>query len=331
MKSKNPKKGKGNNRPPLPVKPKRQNKKVELSADAKAPAILKKASPFDHVWILKNALPIVRDYGQQLTIRALHYRLVAAGMTNDQQHYKKVCSSMANARWDGVLRFESFLDHERQTIGSTPYEPTTVDEKVGTAKHQIKLWANNYSKNRWENQPIYPEVFIEKKALQGMFEKPCREMDVALNPCKGYPSLTFLNDAARRISDAVAEGKEPIILYFGDYDCTGEDIPRSIQDNLDRLGCAVEVRRVALFEDQVIKWKLPPAPTKTTDSRAAAWDGLGQVELDAVEPRQLIKLIETSLNSVFDSKLYAELQVQQQDEKKKFQRILKRDFSKLLD
>jgi hypothetical protein len=151
------------------------------------------------------------------------------------------------------------------------------------AKNQIKLWATSYHKNRWENQPIYPEVFIEKKALQGVFEKPCKDWDVALNPCKGYPSLTFLYDAKKRYEEAIKSGKTPIILYFGDYDCSGEDIPRSIQDTLSRMGTDVEVRRIALMEEQVTDWKLPPAPTKTKDTRSRNWTGLGQVELDAVD------------------------------------------------
>lgn len=42
------------------------------------------------------------------------------------------------------------------------------------------------------------------------------------------------------------------------------------------------------MEQQVIEWGLPPAPAKETDSRTANWDGLGQVELDAVKPEKLI-------------------------------------------
>jgi len=86
-----------------------------------------------------------------------------------------------------------------------------------------------YAKNRWENQDYYIEVWIEKKALQGVFERPCRNNAVALFACKGYPSLTSVKEASYRIRSV---SQEPIILYFGDYDPTGEDIPRSISDNL---------------------------------------------------------------------------------------------------
>lgn len=242
----------------------------------------KEKSPFTKQWILETGIPIVKSYRGNLTIRSLHYRLVAEGMINDNNHYAKVKAAMVEARWAGLVDFSAFKDHERETHGRTEWEETNVPDKVETAKEQIKAWARSYNKNRWENQPNYVEVFIEKKAIQGVFELPCYRWDVALNPCKGYPSLTFLWDAKQRFDKAIREGKQPIIIYFGDYDCSGEDIPRSVQDTLLRMGTEVELRRAALMERQVLEWNLPPAPTKQGDKRSKNWDGIGQVELDAV-------------------------------------------------
>ena len=288
-------------------------------------------SPFTKQWILETGIPIVESYNGNLTLRALHYRLVAAGMTNDIQHYKKVVNAMIEARWDGLVEFSAFMDHERGTLGRTYYRVTNPEQSAETAKSQIKLWANEYSKNRWENQPIYPEVFIEKKALQGVFEEPCRNWDIALNPCKGYPSLTFLNDAKERFQEAITKGKKPIILYFGDYDCSGEDIPRSIKDNLLRMGVDVEIRRIALLEWQVVEWELPPAPTKDTDSRSRKWNGLGQVELDAVEPEKIAELCNTAIEEVFAQELYEILLEKEEVEKEEYIRIIKNDFNSLFE
>lgn len=290
-----------------------------------------KKSIYTKEWILKTGIPIVESYDGNLTLRSLHYRLVAAGMTNDTAHYKKVVNAMIEARWSGEVNFDAFKDHERETLGQTNYEITDVSSAVTEAKKSIRFWASYYRKNRWENQYYYPEVFIEKKALQGVFERPCDEMDIALNPCKGYPSLTFLNDAKNRFQEAIDNGKKPIILYFGDYDCSGEDIPRSISDNLIRMGCEVEVRRIALMEHQVKEWKLPPAPTKESDSRSGNWDGLGQVELDAVEPSKIVRLCKEAIEDVFDEEKYEELIEEQTQEQSEYKEILKRDFNSLLD
>ena len=45
------------------------------------------------------------------------------------------------------------------------------------------------------------------------------------------------------------------------------------------------------MEQQVIEWGIAARPAKETDSRTANWDGLGQVELDAVKPEKLIALV----------------------------------------
>lgn len=271
---------------------------------------------FNRSWIIETGVPIVKRYGGNLTIRALHYQLVSAGMTNTDRHYKRVVAAMGYARWNNLVSFDAFKDHDRTVLGSTKYESTNVEDKVESAIWAIKYYLKTYNKNRWENQPNYVEVFIEKKALQGVFEAPCEENAVALCPCKGYPSLTYIKDAVYRFEEAIEAGKNPIILYFGDYDPSGEDIPRSIKANMNKLGLDIDVKRIALMEKQVVAWKLPPAPAKKGDSRTANWGGLGQVELDAVKPEKLVKLVQKAIDGVFDSDLHEELIEKETKERK---------------
>jgi hypothetical protein len=274
---------------------------------------------FTRSWIIENSIKIISRYEEGvLTLRALHYQLVSIGMTNTIQHYKRVVSAMIEARWDGLVQFSAFSDHDREVLGETQYETSDLETQVEAAKKAISSWMNYYFKNRWENQPIYPEVWIEKKALQGVFEEPCKRARVALAPCKGYPSLTFLYEASNRFQTVINEGKQVVILYFGDYDASGEDIPRSIQENFEKFGVDVDVRRMALNEQQVVEWKLPPAPTKSTDTRAANWDGLGQVELDAVDIHKLRRLCKEAIDEVFDADLYDELNDTEEEEKEQY-------------
>jgi len=280
---------------------------------------------FTRKWITENAVAEIQNYEPGvLTLRGLHYRLVSRGMTNSLRHYKRTVAAMIIARWDGIVPFETFSDHDRAMLGETQAGETDVDEQIDAAKRQLRAWMSNYSKNRWENQPIYPEVFIEKKALQGIFQTVCDQYDVALGACKGYPSLTFLNDAAARFAHHARNGKMPVILYFGDYDPSGEDIPRSIAENLEKLGVPdITVKRISLMRDQVVEWQLPPAPIKSGDSRSAAWDGLGQVELDAVEPTKLRSMCADVIESVFDQELHDELMEIESDERGTYRTELK--------
>jgi len=209
-------------------------------------------------------------------------------------------------------------------LGWTDSKVTNVDDKIDQAKDQLKAWMTIYSKNRWENQPYYPEIFIEKKALQGVFQTPCRSADVALGACKGYPSLTFLYDASKRFLSAMSEGKKCVIIYFGDYDPSGEDIPRSIEENMLEFGCeGILVHRVALNKEQVLEWDLPYAPVKEGDSRSAKWEGLGQVELDAVEPNKLQGMCKVAIEKFFDQDLYDDLKEQEEEEGETYRRELR--------
>lgn len=287
---------------------------------------------FTNKWITENAVNICARYDDGiLTLRGLHYQLVGLGMINDIQHYKRVVHAMIDARWAGIISFDAFSDNDRAMIGYTFARETILEDKIERAKDQVRAWMTNYSKNKWENQPIYPELFIEKKALQGVFEIPCNELGVALGACKGYPSLTLLKDASYRFREQINNGKKGVMIYFGDYDPSGMDIPRSIQENMTRLGADIELRRVALMEDQVVAWHLPPGPTKDTDSRTANWGGIGQVELDAVEPNKLMQMARDAINDCFDPDLYKKLMTKQKKEETEYRIQLKAYVNKIAE
>lgn len=278
---------------------------------------------YNRSWIIENAEKILSEYSEGITLRQLHYRLVAIGMTNDTNHYKRVIGAMTKARWDGIVDMEAFIDRERSMYGETADDEKDLDDEIEQGKRQVKAWMNAYHLNRWSNQDNYVEVWIEKKALQGVFEHPCMMTDVGLAPCKGYPSITFLNEAKERFQSAEYKDKNLIILYFGDYDPSGEDIPRSVQDNLSRLGVDVEVKRIALNPDQIEEMKLPGVPPKRTDSRTANWDGSSAVECDAIEPKTLAKMAKDAIEEHFDRDLYEELKEREEAEKADYREALK--------
>ena len=139
---------------------------------------------YTRAWIIDNSLEIIPQYERGvLTLRGLFYQLVALGMTNTNNHYKRVVAAMKAARLDDLVAFDSFSDHDREAIGWTAAAVTDLEFSIKYAKEQIEAWIGSYSKNRWENQEKYIEVWIEKKALQGVFQSVCSKYDVALCPC----------------------------------------------------------------------------------------------------------------------------------------------------
>ena len=272
--------------------------------------------------IISHSLDVIQDYaGTPITIRQLYYRLVAQGMPNIQKVYKRVVAAMTSARWAGIVRMEAFIDRERAMVGRTASDETTLEVEIEEGKEAIRIWMEAYGLNRWENQPEYIEVWVEKKALQGVLERPCQAMSVGLGPCKGYPSLTFLNEARFRFLSAHLRGKKCSILYFGDYDPSGVDIPRSLQENIHRMGSPLNIEIIALNIDQIQEYSLPGVPAKVSDSRSAYWTG-DVVELDAMDPRTLGDVCRRAILDHFDKDLYKELEDREDEEREEYQTAL---------
>lgn len=290
-----------------------------------------KMDEFTRQWITENAKTVLEEYSEGITLRQLYYRLVAMGMTNTIRHYKRVGAAMTKARWNGEVDMEAFIDRERSMHGETDADEKDLEDEIESAKSSIKFYMRAHYLNRWSNQKEFVEVWIEKKALQGVFERPCSRMDVGLGPCKGYPSLTFLNEARERYENAQANGQNVVILYFGDYDPSGEDIPRSLKDNIERMGCDIEVKRIALNPDLIAELNLPGVPPKSTDSRTATWDGDSAVELDAVEPKRLAEMCEDAIRKHFDVDLHDELKERESEERKEYQEKLKEFVNEMKD
>jgi len=273
--------------------------------------------------IIAAALVLIPLYeGVPITIRQLFYRMVAKRALPDTLRvYKRLVAAMTAARWKGTIAMEAFIDRERTMEGETKADTTNLDLEIIRGKAQVGAWMRHYGLNRWENQPHYVEVWIEKKALQGVFEGPCYSMDVGLGPCKGYPSLTFLHEATARFNEAYGRGQECVILYFGDFDPSGVDIPRSLWENIARMEGDITVEVEALHPEQIERWALPGVPAKATDSRSAGWTG-DVVELDAVDPRDLRDMCREAIARHFDEGLYRELREREDRERRDYRAAL---------
>ena len=166
----------------------------------------------------------------------------------------------------------------------------------------LRVARDSYCRKRWDNQGVYVEVWLEKDALSGVVFPITAPYDVPLMVTRGYPSITFLHDAAETIA---SQGKPSYLYYFGDHDPSGVDITRSVDDGIREFApdADVQVKRVAVTEDQIGEWKLPSRPTKTADARAKDWDG-GSVELDAIPPNTLRGLVRDCIEAHIDRKAW---------------------------
>lgn len=252
---------------------------------------------------------ILQRSDSPMTLRQLYYRFVALDLVdNKQSQYQYLSKAIKEARVDGRIPWDWIEDRTRSTDAGD-WERIGPDDRFERALEWFTDTAERHHRPRWEGQENYVEVWVEKEALAGVFADVCDDLKTVSFPNRGYTSVTLLKDAAERFkARALAKGKTPYILYFGDFDPSGQDIERNIREKLQDTFCVpVCVERKALTRAQIDEYELPPQPAKTTDARYDAFveeHGDMAVELDALPPGDLKDLIRDSVNEYFDTGHY---------------------------
>jgi hypothetical protein len=258
--------------------------------------------------LIEQANNIIGQYeGLKLTVRQIYYRLVASQLIpNSTSSYQKVVKALVYARKQGSVDYDDIEDRTREVhrVESEEYESAT--SYFNGYLNYIKRLDENYTLPLWWNQPVKMQVWVEKQALSSLFQAITDKWGVDLVVCRGYPSLTLLHEASVVLNGE--DDKDLQIIYFGDFDPSGADIERNVGESLDTdFGVVMDIERIAITRDQIDKYHIPPAPAKTSDSRyegflereGVAW----QVELDAIEPKTLQKMIEGAIKKHYDGKI----------------------------
>jgi hypothetical protein len=264
--------------------------------------------------LIDTAKSIIAEYqaeGYDLTLRQLFYQFVARGhIENSEKEYNKLGVLISRARLAGLINWETIVDRTRTVEQNIHFkDPADI---LATAAETYKLDTRS-------DQNTYIEVWIEKEALLGVIEPVCRELDVTYLACRGYYSQSAMWEAAQRINAKQEEGKKPVILHLGDHDPSGIDMTRDIEARLRMFEIhhldepaydGMVVERIALNMDQVEQYSPPPNPAKLTDTRATEYIseyGRESWELDALDPKIIVKLIEQAVGIYTDEKKRQEL------------------------
>jgi len=272
--------------------------------------------------VIDSTKAILEEYTTRLTLRQIFYRLVSKHIIeNTMNNYKYLSKLLVQARLDGQIPFDAIEDRTRKFVGG--------DDALHTPKAHYDGWIKAFKESHeyhklpmWLNQDTIVEVWCEKEALSGLFGEITNDRNVILATCRGYPSLTFMHEAAERLEDI---DEDIVILYFGDYDPSGEDIYRHIQDTFVMFGIDAEFEKVAITMEQINKYDIPPMPTKRADARSAkfvARYGDVAVELDAIEPDTLQNIIATSIDKHFDDDIYDKTTKRQDEEQKTIKKMI---------
>ncbi|MDP9479079.1 MAG: hypothetical protein M3R38_25935 [Actinomycetota bacterium] len=247
-----------------------------------------------------------------MTLRQVHYRLVARGdttYTNTHNDYKALSRWLVEDRLSGRVPWEWIEDRMRRPRQAVMWP---------SLPSFLRSVRRSYRRDVWSDQPEYLEVVVEKDALSGIFEEVLNPYGVTLNVGRGYDSWSALKEA----SDRIGSGEGATVLYFGDFDPSGEDMVRSLRERLADTdlpsgGSFPEIVKCALVPEDIELYELPPDFTKTTDSRRAAFveqHGDVSVELDALPLDVLRGRIRDAVEARMDlNALERTRQLEQQD------------------
>lgn len=263
--------------------------------------------------LLNQIIEIVEDYLEQditLTNRQLYYQLVSRDIIpNADETYKRICTFLTDARYAGLIDWEAIEDR-----GRTPEKHSEWDN----IKELIRSATYSYRLPRWQDQDYYIELYCEKQAMQSVLKPISDKYHIYFGVNKGYSSASTMYDLAQRIKDKINENKYAVILYLGDHDPSGLDMVRDINDRItefleagddytDISGDEFKIIQLALNMKQIEQYNPPPNPAKITDPRAKWYInkyGNKSWELDALEPKVLIKIAENGIKQFLDEDKY---------------------------
>jgi hypothetical protein len=252
--------------------------------------------------VLPHAASIVESYDGDVTLRQLHYRLLADA-TIPVSAYKSLSNRTTRARREG--RFPALVDRSRHI--SRPPAWNGPRDAVTDLSRQ-------YRRDRTEGQEFALYLGCEKDALSALLERWTERYGIPVLIFRGWHSEGYervINE------DLSADGRKSVLLYVGDLDPAGE----GIETNVVKYVGFDEVRRVALTERQADQYALP----ENTDPKLAAklnrhpgrydfiakYGRLFQIEVDALPPDVLRGLVLGAIADYWDQDVYGQVLVEE--------------------
>jgi len=258
----------------------------------------------DKLHKVQDILQELAEY-KPLTLRQIYYQLVGKGfIENTTSQYGMLSKLVKWGRIDGEIPWEDMEDRLRTFRNAAGW----TDDKAFIAD-ELGNFLRGYRRDLLQTQEKYIEVWIEKDALRSIFERVCHSYCVSVIVCRGFTSVSVLNDFRERL--LYYRGRDPVMLYFGDFDPSGVEMLPAMRTTLEEeLGVTgVTFKRIALLKGDIQKYRLPhnPSALKRKDTRTTKHveaHGEVAVELDALRPDILEGKIRKAIDSELDAKAF---------------------------
>ena len=245
--------------------------------------------------LLNYALAQLNSVEYKPSLRWLFYRLVQ-GYGLVKKDYNNFKSLLARARKNYSLgwRPDSLVDETRSI-----HEFNTGYNNVADWVNAIKRYAEpNLDKHVGQVRIV--QVWFEAQAMYQQFELYTKPYYVDLIPFRGDASIPLKWDISQKLKDYRLDRIPVTVLYYGDYDEKGKQIPQSALGDIRKwahidemplfnIGPEFEFIHVGLNEEHIEKYDIPENPFKP-----------GEYQWEALRDEGAKELIVGALDSLLD-------------------------------
>ncbi|MDT7888235.1 MAG: hypothetical protein RQ885_04580 [Desulfurococcales archaeon] len=284
-----------------------------------------------------------KDIGEPPTLRELYYRLASIGVIPfTQSAYKTLSEVLAEARMEGRFPIMLIKDMSRRSVTWLeqktyyPSKPLTGEELLKVVESYINSYSN-VTVNPWEDQRYRVIMVIEKDSLFDAVEAVIKRVFpfgiYHLKSIKGYISVSEAYNLALEI-DSISEHQKPVVLYIGDYDPSGQDIARDLNEKLSKLARRKDYifEKIAVTIDQIIELDLPCKPEKLESLMKMRRDSRYKGYIRSIDELSMKNaLVKNLIEKLGTKEIAVEVEALTALKPKEFEEIIKRSIEKYFD
>lgn len=167
---------------------------------------------------------ILAGSGYAMTLRQLYYALVSAGaVPKNEAAYGKLKRVMRDAREDGTVPWDWLVDHTRSVFSARTWDGLE-DLLTDTSKL--------YRRDLMRQQSVAIQLWAESDSIGSVIAQVADRYTIPTFIGRGYAARGYLWSAAKDAVAAHEAGKRVHILHVGDFDPSGVDIFRDVEETL---------------------------------------------------------------------------------------------------
>lgn len=224
---------------------------------------------------------IVADHDEQLTVRAITYKLYGEEVHGKELEnaYNRTCKDVVRARVLGKVPWDAVSEERIEQGGGGGWSSL---EAYLEYHLDVDRLTDLFRRDRSPAHERPIQVWFEKATVIDYFSEVCREYGVRYTCTRGQMPWTAKKNAADDLDP------DTVILYFGDNDEKGREIRDVIARDLhflaDRLGT----------ESPTVEW------AGVTDAHEGEYDLPRDARLDGVEPDDLRGMVAEAIREYVD-------------------------------